>query len=164
MPKKSEISTVFIYAISVIIIIVVLYFGYRGVSGIQKANEDAKMEKMQLRLNADMRALSIRYGSVGRFSYDLNSDFRKLCFVDLNVAGVNATARNSYLANFLVINDSVASGKSENAFLVGKTTIALDVGKVRVSCNPFVFCINSSGGRISFFAEGGGDSVLINCS
>jgi len=161
MHKKSTIGTVFIYAISAIIIVLIVYFGYRGISGIQKANEDAIMERMQLRMRADMSQISIRYGAIARFNYFVSPSYSAICFVDL----FNESAgRNETLQNYPLVWDSVQSGSPNNAFATGEKTLAFDAGKLRVGCEPYVFCVNSTKGRISFLAEGGGDSVIITCT
>ena len=165
MSKKSSIYAVFIYAISAVIVILILYFGYRGITGFQKADQQSTMEKFQLRLKADMSQLSIRYGSIGYFSYPVAKGYTKMCFVDLTVAGNNITTRNNYILsnNYTLINDSVAT-TTKNAFILGDTFIAVDVGKMSINCSPFVYCINATKGKFTFLAEGEGDSVMIkNC-
>jgi len=164
MLKKSSIGTVFIYAISAIVIILIFYFGYRAVTGFQKANEDSIAERMQLRMKADMNQLSIRYGTRIKFNYDTSKYFTKICFVDLNLNETNTEIRNNFLnSNYPLILDSINANSPNNVFAFGERVLAFDVGKLRVSCSPYVFCLNSTRGKISFFAEGGGDSVMITC-
>jgi len=165
MSKKSSIYAVFIYAISAVIVILILYFGYRGVTGLQKADQQSTMEKLQLRMKADMSQMSIRYGSTGYFSYPVARGYTKLCLVDLTVTGVNITARNNYISsnNYTLISDSIATA-TKNAFILGDTFIAVDVGRMSINCSPFVYCINATHGKFTFLAEGEGDSVMIkNC-
>jgi hypothetical protein len=163
--KKSAVSHVFIYAISALIIIVVLYVGYRAVNGFQKANQNAIMEKFQLRLKADMSQLSMHYGSEGRFSYNIAGSYSRLCFVDLNPVNITSEQlRNSTLQqNYSIIWDSVKYKSPNNAFAFGETFLPFDSGRIHVECSPFILCINSSRGMISFKAIGEGDSVTIKC-
>jgi len=163
MRKKSAIGTVFVYAISAIIIVLVFYFGYRGIAGFQKANQDSIAEKMQLRMKADMSELSMHYGSSGRFNYDAGSYFTKICFVDLNLNQISEGTRNSALENYPLILDSITESSSNNAFGTGERFVAFDVGKLKVQCSPYFFCANVTNGKVSFYAEGGGDSVVILC-
>ena len=160
--KKSSISAVFVYAVSAIIIILVVYFGYRAITGFANANDQSIMDRMQLRMKADMSQLSLRYGTQATLSYDITSKFNKMCFVDLSVAGDDASARDSSLENYSIILDSVQSNSSNNVFVLGESTIPFAVGKMKLRCPPFYLCVNSSHGRITFLAEGGGDSVIIN--
>ncbi len=162
--KKATIGSIFIYTISALIIILVVYFGYRGITSIQEANEEAIMEKFQLRMKADISKLAINYGTTASFSYPVAEGYEKLCFVDLHLNVTNEEIRNSSLqSGYPLIWDSVESKSPNNAFLLGKKFLAFDTGKIKVECEPFVYCINITRTTINFVAEGGGDSVIIQC-
>jgi len=162
--KKSSIGTVFIYAISSIVIILVFYFGYRGVIGLDKANQDSIAERMQLRMKADMDELSMHYGASARFSYDTSKYFTKICFVELHLNSTNELSRNATLrANHTLIWDSVSSASPSNVFGMGERFFSFDAGKMSVNCSPYIYCQDVKRGKVSFFAEGEGDSVKILC-
>ena len=120
MLRKSSIETVFIYAISAIVVILILYFGYRGVTGFQKANDEGIIERTQMRMTSDISELSIHYGSTAKMSYDLTKNFNRICFVDLNLDPINASKRDYVLnQSFPLIMDSVQSNSTNNVFFVG---------------------------------------------
>lgn len=160
--KKAAISTVFIYAISSIIIILVVYFGYRGISAMQEANEEAIMQRLKVKMQSDFSELSASHGTIARFTYGTGREYNKFCFVDLELNETSELLRNQFLASdYPIIWDSVESGNPSNAFALGSSVLALNIGKLGVKCAPYVYCINISGNRIDFFAEGSGDEVLI---
>jgi hypothetical protein len=162
--KKSSIGSVFIYAVSALIVILVVYFGWRGITAIYKANEESAVERMQMRMRADMSQLSMHYGTTAKFSYDLGGRFSRICFVGLYLNSTDSEQRDLALLDYPLILDSINSSMSSNVFALGEDFLAFDIGKIKIECAPFVFCINSTMGRISFLAEGGGDSVIIkNC-
>ncbi len=164
MIKKAQIGSVFVYAVSAIIIILVVYFGYRGITTLSKANENSITERFQLHLKADMSKLSLKYGTIAMLSYPVTNNYDKICFVDLTTNETETPIRNTALEqlNTLMFDSVTESGKS-NAFLIGGKFIDFDVGKIKVKCAPYVICINNTRGKISFRAEGGGDAVIIPC-
>lgn len=163
MLKKSSIHAIFIYTISALIAILILYFGYRGITGFQKADQQSTMEKLQLRLKADMSQLSIRYGSTGYFSYPVAKGYTKLCFIDKTVTGENISIRDGYISEnmSLLINESIET--ANNVFILGDTFIAFDVGRMSLNCSPFAYCVVATKGKFTFLAEGQGDSVMVLC-
>jgi len=169
MQKKSSINAAFIYAISAVVVILVLYLGYRVVVGIQKSNERAIVERMQIKLRSDMNKLAIRYGSEGFFSYDVGKAFSTACFVDLFLNSTDEEARNIAINStdeppYNIIWDSVKENSTNNVFIMGENLLIFNAGKLHVGCQPYVFCINITRGKLEFYATASGDSVVINCS
>ena len=164
MNKKSmEIGTVFIYALSMIIIALILYFGYRGIAGIYKASEENTLEQLKLNMKADMSQLAIKFGTTASFEYQMPAKFTRLCFADLYINdSYNKTARNNNITDALIKN-SISGNLTNNAFLTGESTAPFDIGKTRVECSPFFVCFDRQANKVSFRATGRGTYVLINC-
>ena len=161
MHKKSSIGSIFIYALSATIVILILYFGYKGISGINEARQESLLESAKLRMNADFSQIALRYDTTANFEYQLPSKFKELCFVDLFVAGENKTARDNAMSFYIIINDSVASNRSSNVFFVGEATEPFYAGKIRLSCSPYFYCFQPRAGRVNFQATGKGTYILI---
>lgn len=156
MNKKSQASEVLIYAISAIVVILILYFGYRGVSSFIKARESAEIEKFKLQLKSDISNAALDYGSVKILTYDLPKKYNSICFVDLKNVEINSITNP-------IISDSVESGSPNNAFLIGKETEGIDAGPLSVECEPYFRCINKTIGKINLTVEGRGRNALLLC-
>ena len=162
MIKKAAISGVFVYAISAIIIILVVYFGYRGITSFSQANEEQVAERLKLQMKSDLSRLSLKYGTSAVLNYPVPKTYSRICFVDLNTE--HGSQRNTKLEEIsYLMYDSVVEGSQNNAFLLGEEFSGFDAGKLRVNCTPYVICFNTTRGRVSFRAEGGGDAVVIPC-
>ncbi|MEM4336453.1 MAG: hypothetical protein QXG86_00415 [Candidatus Woesearchaeota archaeon] len=161
MNKKSSISSVFIYVISSLVIVIILYFGYKGISGIYSARQESLLETTKMQIKADFSQIALRFNNEANFEYQLPSKFSKLCFLDLFVLEENRTLRDKELMNYPLIADSVTYNLTNNAFFVGDTIVPFDVGKIRVSCPPFFVCFEAKSGKIKFRVRGKGTYVLI---
>ena len=161
MNKRSAIEAVFIYAISSIVIVLILYFGYKGITGIGNARQESMLEQAKLQIRADFSQIALRYDTTANFHYQLPSKFNKLCFADLLASEENKTLRDPELLNYQLIKDSVESNLPSNVFFVGETTDAFDAGKLRLSCSPFFACFQARAGIVTIQATGKGNYVLL---
>ncbi len=161
--NNKAISSLFVYVISALIVILILFFGYRAISSFYEANEDSTMERFQLKIKSDFTKLSTHYGTTALMSYDVARSYDKICFVDLTVSGAGAVERDTALESINpLIADNVEEVGVENIFAFGKNNfLAFNAGPMKVKCSPYIYCINLTRTRISFFAQGYGDSVII---
>ena len=179
MSRKSSIETVFVYALASIFIVLVLYFGYRGISGLYSAREQSILDTTKLQIKADMSQIAMSYNSVANFQYELPKKYNAICFVDLSVAGWEKEKRDELIRVFPLIADSVESNLTNNAFFVqsiNKAATAVgdfsiqsasagavelfDIGKIRTCPDSFV-CFPKQGNKVRFQATGKGTYVII---
>ncbi|MBW3023090.1 hypothetical protein KY308_03225 [Candidatus Woesearchaeota archaeon] len=165
MNKKSmEIGAILTYALTAVIVMMILYFGYKGISGFYKAREDSLLQNTKLQIKADMSNIVLQYDSIATFQYEMPAKFSKLCFVDLFVTEGDKAIRDNSMDSYPIIKDSVLSDTSQNSFFAGESTEPFDVGKIRVSCEPYFVCFEKQGNRVLFRATGKGTYVLISNS
>lgn len=162
MKKKAISDSIFIYVISALIIILIVYFGYRGITSMQKANDQSIIEKMQVQLKSDLSALSFHYGSKASLGYELTKKYNMMCFVDLTIDPAEKIIRDAYIEVHLspLILDSVTGDNTNNVFLVGEDFLGFESGPVEID-EPYIYCVNKSGVYVKFNATGGGDRTYI---
>lgn len=157
--KRSQANQVFIYILSVIIIGIILLFGYRAISQFGEKAEQVSYIKFKTDIQSIVRTMSSDYGSVKREEFIVGSVYKQICFVD-------SDATVSTLSDDIhpVIKDMVGSGVDKNTFLMTDSIEeSFNVGKLEVDDDgPDSFiCINSINGRIKVEFEGLGDRTKI---
>ena len=155
--KRGQISSqIFVYILALIIVAMILLFGYKAISNMQKRSEKVVLIQFKTQLKNDVKQLSNDYGSVRIEKYKLPSGFDEICFVDLK--NVNP----SDIVNHPIIKDSVESGVKENIFLLGKNNFdTLYVKDLELSSYPYLSCISSKIGSVELRIEGKGNAVVI---
>jgi hypothetical protein len=155
--KRGQIpSQIFVYILALIIVAMILLFGYKAISNMQKRGEQVVLIQFKTQLKNDVERLSSDYGSVRIGKYKLPSGFDEICFVDLK--NVNP----SDIMNHPIIKDSVESGVKENIFLLGKSNFdSIYVEDLELSSYPYFSCISSKIGSVELRIEGKGNAAVI---
>jgi len=156
MNRKAQASEVLIYAISAIVVILILYFGYRGVSSFMKARESAELEKFKIQLKSDIQNAALDYGSLKILTYEIPQQYNSICLIDLKSVITNEIKNP-------IIKDSIETQSKNNAFLIGKETIGFEAGPLSIECKPYFLCINKTVGKIKLKLEGKGTSAMLLC-
>jgi len=155
--KRAQIGTIFIYLISILIIILVIYFGYKAIGGISKGAEKIATEKFKSTFTDDMKS-DAAYGSIHLKSYNIPSKYDKVCFIDLTKKG--AIAGSVSVNIYPIIKDSIESNAQQNVFLLpsGEPFYA---GEVSVPNYPYFTCQDVRNSMIRLRLEGLGSSTKI---
>jgi len=114
--KKAQIGEVFIYLISTLIIILVLYYGYNAIKDIGKKQQALTVVKFQNDLSDLITSTASDYGTVRMEDIYTPGGVTGVCFVDPNVIAAKNTAVIPEYQT--LIRDSVADGVKSNVFLL----------------------------------------------
>lgn len=101
----------FLYVLTIVILVLVLIFGYRMIVNFQERSEDLKLIKFKQDLQATIEGVT--FGTKKIRTFDLPSGYKEFWLVDLVTLGNCPTEVPP------LIQDSVSSGSPENAFLIG---------------------------------------------
>ena len=128
--KKSQVSHVFIFALGIIILSLILFFGYKVVQELRTKGDETDVIRFKTKLVNDIKVL--KEGDVTIKSYIIPKSYREVCFVDNthisdgrfpwrsefhNDWGDNFGSNEPELAN------AITSEVKENVFLVGKSKV-----------------------------------------
>ena len=159
MNKKSQIGQVFIYLISTLVIVLVLYFGYSAISSIGKKQQELSFIKFQTSLKDMVSYTSSDYGTVRVEDFYVPSSFTEVCFVDPDII----TTRDSSAINlsYPIIKDSVESGVLADVFtLPGGAPFYIE----KINVTRDFLCFPVMNGKVRIRIEGKGDSAQISSS
>ncbi|MDB4303369.1 hypothetical protein N9934_01080 [Desulfosarcina sp.] len=110
--KSAQISQVFIYIMSGIIIVAVLGFGIKYIYDIMGKADEIACVKFKQDLDNQFSKYA-KFGSVYEERLKMDCDFRQLCFIDLNY-----NPSSQFREDYPIIADSLLSNVNKNVFFV----------------------------------------------
>ena len=153
LPKGQLYSQVFIYIISIVVVGLILGFGYKSITGLQEKGCDICVANLRNQLEGSVDGIIADYGSVERKDIQMCCDFSSICLIESIDSFSVPTSLNP------IIKDSIKSKTGMNAFLESdKLVQPFNIGKISVE--PNVLCIK--GKAISLKLEGKGNYVQVS--
>jgi len=155
--KRAQISgQIFIYIIGVVVVALVVFFGYKLINGTNKTVEKYVSNEFQQSLSSDVESLVGNPGSTYTKKYALPYGFDEICFVDTAKVSLND------LGDYPVIKNSVEAGVENNIFLYGKNSFGtFAVQNLGLSDYPYFYCILSKNGVVEVNMISSGDVTII---
>jgi hypothetical protein len=156
--RKGEVSQIFVYIMTGIIIVSVLGFGAKMLLGLKNTAEQINCinfkQDLKERINKDMS-----YGVIDNKPMRVGCDVKSICFVDLGQSVPPWPAKPLDP----LIEDSWSSKTKQNVFLLNDITEDFHyVEGITVSSPDYIVCKNVTNGYIKIRIEGLGDSVIIS--
>ncbi|MBI4452408.1 hypothetical protein HY637_03190 [Candidatus Woesearchaeota archaeon] len=159
MKKTSQLyGQIFIYALTLILISVVLIYGYSAIKNFRQKTDDIVAIKLEKDLKNSIQSITNDYGSVSKKEFQLSGDITQACFADFEIADKSSPV-SSVSLNKLVINSIRDSDK--NVFLLGDG-LKSSFFAGRISVDNDVLCIRTTGNRITLRMEGKGDYAYLS--
>jgi hypothetical protein len=156
--KKAQISQIFVYISTGIVIVIVLGFGFNWLSGL--FGKVSEVECVQFKKNLELKVRNnIDFGKIDTRPLKVDCDFREICFVSdpVNIDNVQVTGSDPIRK---IINDSVSGKVKQNVFFINQIPESFFyVEKLEVDGNIKCFNITSLG--LEFMLEGKGDRVFL---
>lgn len=155
--KKAQAHTqIFIYILSIIIVAVILLFGYRAIDHFGKKADQVSYIKFKTDFESIVRIIGPDYGSIKRQEFIIGKRYRQICFVDSDYVESKTISSSMHP----IIQEMVLGGVGKNTFLMTDSVEdSFDVGEIEAS-SGFI-CINSTKGRVRIEFEGLGDRTEI---
>lgn len=145
--KKSQLySQIFIYILTLVLISLILVYGYKYINDFKKRAEKLSCLKFEKDMQNSIQLLLSDFGSVKRKELKLCSGYKQICFVEtFRQFNRNFPTSNVDPIDPLIL-DSVQSGTEKNVFLVGNTAKeSFYAGKISLEpAGLDVLCINST--------------------
>jgi hypothetical protein len=147
---------IFIYILSVVVVTLVLMYGYRAIRGFNQQAQMIDILEFKTTLQNEIDGIRSDWGSVKTLQIKVPNDYKEVCFVDLNKGGI-------INASYPLIADSVNSGVKQNLFLVrnlGEESFYL--GNITLAGPANMVCKSSVQGKTQVILAGRGDHVEIS--
>ena len=159
MRKAQLYGQIFIYALTLVLISVILVYGYSAIKNFRQKTEDIVAIKFQRDLRNSVESITNDYGSISRKEFQLSGETTKICFVEsFETFDRNNPISNTPLDN--IIGNSI-SGTDNNIFIIEKSLKnAFFAGKISVDND--VLCIKPNNNRIILRLEGKGDHAALS--
>ena len=147
-----------VYILGLIILSLILFYGYRSIRTVQEPAETIAVERFKAELARDISTISNEYGSVINEDYWLPDGFNEICLVDL--VGIDKVNPNHLVVHPLV-KDSVMSSVKDNVFIIGPQQFeGFYVEELNLPPPHFV-CRKTDDRYIRLQFEGRGDSATV---
>ena len=150
---------IFIYALTLVLISVILVYGYTSIKNFKQKTEDIVALKFQKDLRNAIEGITNDYGSVSRKEFQLSGDIRQVCFVETFQSFDKSNPIGNLQLNSLVRNSIKDSDK--NVFLL-ENTLKSSFFAGNISVNRDILCIKTANNRIILRLEGKGDHAVLS--
>jgi hypothetical protein len=161
--KKAQVAgQIFIYIIAVVVIGLIIAYGYSAIKGFTKRGEEVEYITLQKSIENSVKAITSDYGSIKRPDFNVPGKYEMVCFVDKNLySETDELCRpDSELYQPLVC--SAWKLGNDNVFLVPDGSESFDVGKIVMEGGKHFICFNVVGNRIKLQLTGLGDKVEVS--
>ena len=159
MKKAQLYGQIFIYALTLVLISVILVYGYSAIRNFRQKTDDIVAIKFQNDLRNAIESLTNDYGSVSRKELQLSGGTTRICFVE-SFETFNRTNPISNLPLDNIIKNSI-SDTSKNTFLIEKSfKSSFFAGKISVDKD--VLCVRTDNNKVTLRLEGKGDHVALS--
>lgn len=169
MSKTAQnIGQIFIYTLAILIVGVILIFGYKAVTDFRDRADSITLIQFQRSIESSIKSIANQYGTLKTKEFALSNEYREVCFVRNFEISYGSLPLDSIFGKYPIILDAIdpQSGPIKNIFLIKnnkEVAESFDIGKIVVddAGNPFkCFVVQSSMLKIKI--EGKGDHVVIS--
>ena len=157
MPRKGQISQVFIYVTTLLIVALVLFYGYRAISTFKERADQVSFIQMKNDIENSIESISVDYGSVKAKEFPLPQDIREVCIIS-SYPGLPKLSGTQYP----LIEDSVNSGVMKNIFLIGQQNAGESFYVEKVQIENDILCVPSISNKLVLKMEGMGNHAIIS--
>ncbi len=155
--KKTQIQHAFMYIATLIIIGLVVYFGFKSIVNLGNKKQEAEFLSFKNQLDSDVYSLRTEYGSFRELRYRTN--IKLLCVLDQTAGHTEINETLPEVIKDLAKEETTA----ENVVLVtdDESLDTFNVNGLGIKGNSKVKCFRNKEGIITIKAYGAGKRVLV---
>lgn len=165
MTKAQLYSQIFIYILTIVVVALILVYGYRTIIGVKDKANQVMALKFEKELKSSVKSITGDFGSVVKKEIPVDEKTSQVCFVESYENFVRTSPIGDGQINRLII-ESIRSSSDNNVFLMGDgLRSAFNAGSILIPNIPSqidVLCIKAINGQIVFRLEGAGDHAIIS--
>lgn len=158
--RKSQIQgQVFVYILALLVMSFVLIYGYRAVTSMESKGNLAALVSFKIEIKRAVSSIRPNYGSVKIEEFVVPSEYREVCFIDLDSPNSVQVDKYPIMHNYV---DSIINNNAElkNVFLLPPGTESDYVGNITVENDFLCFSVISSRIKVKF--EGLGNLARVS--
>ncbi|MBI4739180.1 hypothetical protein HY772_06510 [Candidatus Woesearchaeota archaeon] len=161
--KAQIVGQVFIYAISIIMIALILAYGYKAIKDFSKRGEEVALITLKSSMQNAFKGIVSDYGTIKRPDLDIPGKYKKVCFTASESDGVGTPLCMAGTADYEPLVCSVWGGR-DNTFLLPDGSDAFSVGEITIEGGAPYACFNVLNNKIKLQLKSLGDKVEISMS
>jgi hypothetical protein len=162
--KAQNVGQIFVYILAIVIVGIILLFGYNAIRDMTKRMNDIGIVDFQKSLESDIKTTTSQYGTLLTKEYQLSNDYKEVCFVRNYFTSNTDSLEITQLDNHPLIKDSVESNTAKNTFLIqnnGQLAESFQMGTISLGDVDFK-CFNVKNSRLTIRMEGKGNHIVIS--
>ncbi len=159
--KKAISSEIFIYIFGMIVVGIILIFGYQKIAQLTEAQNSIEIPRLQKQIESLAKS-AMGSGNVILEDVVLPKGFEEICIIDLDKAASTSLNTGTDEDKRPIIYDSWSDKIQKNVYLVGKKTESFYIDKLKPSGAVGVVCIKLTDGRAKLRFEGKGSYTLVD--
>jgi hypothetical protein len=158
--KKGEVSQIFTYISTAIVIVIVLGFGIKWLSGL--LGNVSEIECVQFKKDLELRIRNnMDYGKIDTRPLRVDCDFREVCFMSDPIFDKDMKIDESGTILTRLMNHSIEGNVKQNVFFINNIPESFFyLEKLVVTDNYLCFNVTKLGLNVRF--EGQGNHVLLS--
>lgn len=165
MDKKAQNpGQVLIYVLAIVIVSVIMIFGYRSIMEVKNRTDMMLRIEFQKKIESSIKSITSEFGRMRTVDFDLSNEYKAACFVRND--GTTIMDPTPF-EDYPIILDSIDAGNpTKNIFLIkNKKEVAegFEIGKIRFKDDTEMFkCINVKFSKLTLKIEGKGNYAVIS--
>ena len=160
--KAQNVGQIFIYILAVVIVGVILAFGFRAIMDFSDKTEEVALAKFQKNFGATVKSITNQYGTLRTSEFQISNEFQDVCFLN-NYDFDPSEQMNIVLEDHPLIYDTLrGDNPTTNTFLISNKGRIEDyeIGSIKLDSN--FECFNVTKGTVTLRLEGKGDHIIIS--
>lgn len=164
--RNAQIQThLFIYVAAIVLVALILIFGYRAISNFVGKGEQATLLSLQQDLTSEVERVSISFGEVSIREFSFPGKYSQVCFVDSSVIANPKDEDLAKMDEYPIIQGAVDSGSENNVFLVKDVAEPFaDIGNIQITDGFRCLNLTRGSARLRFDWKGRGVVHVKGCS
>lgn len=184
--RKAEVaSQIFVYIIALVVVGMVIVFGYKAVKSFASRSDEVALIKFKTEVENTFKQVSSNFNTIKVEDFDIPSGYDEICIVNLNAHQSISDFTEDEFKNYNPIlfegvqekkNLFLVNGIYLEPFYVGKVALDIDMqtsGNDPAACNGdgkensqdtgYLMCIKSKNTKVKMKLKGKGDKVFVSC-
>lgn len=163
MKKAQVIGQVFIFIIAAVIFVMILFYGYRAITGFLDTKEEVEVANFKTTIESKVKSVRISYGSRRKVVLSLPAKYQEFCAVDPNMTGVHL---QEFQQLHPLMHNAWRSDQSNTIFLRPLLETAIQIEDIAVTGptypdQPGYLCLPIINGQLVIGLEGLGDRAQV---
>ena len=154
----------FVFIIAALTFSLIMIFGYKAINSFIESGEDVAFVQFKTQLESSIKKIYTEFGSVRRESFTLPSQYRQICFVDLEKEYDDSLCQQNQVACTAWKNNPGYENADENVFLQPSAPVKIKVYKISISSDTGknYLCLPIKQGIFELILEGKGDRTELS--